>query len=390
MNKEIDTSKPSKGTSAWPCAGWNLRSTVFAKVEACCSGHHAGRSPCSFGLSATSQQYFSLRTNQYQPSATSRTNRLDSRGGRARSGMQGGSHSRCGLSGRQPRSMLMGEVEALWSMRTGEVAATTTADGRGSWADAVDADGRFGGGGRRRVEGWCGGCADADEDGVWGWQRQRQRGLERMGIRFQGWRRMDRVSDCRFHVTRNRSKSICTGDGIPLLEETDAVFASAAVVLEDDAKKALSPISFISRGWRRLLHPPPAPPCAAAARPRPPNGFARTAQSRGGVLHDDEVLMSAVAAAVTEELVEHHLAAVSLYLAGCCRGRGSARKGPATGLLLARGLAWISPWPRPRDRRRSPSSPPPLQRPAVAPQRRLRHHRSPPPRREKRRPPQPS
>jgi hypothetical protein len=47
--------------------------------------------PCSFGLSATSQQYFSLRTNQapatsqqyfslrtnqHQPSATSRTNRL--------------------------------------------------------------------------------------------------------------------------------------------------------------------------------------------------------------------------------------------------------------------------------------------------------------------------
>jgi hypothetical protein len=48
-------------------------------------------SPCSFGLSATSQQYFSLRTNQppatsqqyfslrtnqHQPSATSQTNRL--------------------------------------------------------------------------------------------------------------------------------------------------------------------------------------------------------------------------------------------------------------------------------------------------------------------------
>jgi hypothetical protein len=48
-------------------------------------------SPCSLGLSATSQQYFSLRTNQpsatsqqyfflitnqHQPSATSRTNRL--------------------------------------------------------------------------------------------------------------------------------------------------------------------------------------------------------------------------------------------------------------------------------------------------------------------------
>jgi hypothetical protein len=47
--------------------------------------------PCSFGLSATSQQYFSLRinqpsptsqqyfslrTNQHQPSATSRTNSL--------------------------------------------------------------------------------------------------------------------------------------------------------------------------------------------------------------------------------------------------------------------------------------------------------------------------
>jgi hypothetical protein len=49
------------------------------------------QAPCSFGLSATnqqyfslrtnqpsptSQQYFSLRTNQHQPSATSRTNRL--------------------------------------------------------------------------------------------------------------------------------------------------------------------------------------------------------------------------------------------------------------------------------------------------------------------------
>jgi hypothetical protein len=49
-------------------------------------------SACSFGLSATSQQYFSLttnqppvisqqyfslRTNQHQPSATSQTNRLD-------------------------------------------------------------------------------------------------------------------------------------------------------------------------------------------------------------------------------------------------------------------------------------------------------------------------
>jgi hypothetical protein len=48
-------------------------------------------SPCSFGLSATSQQYFSLRrnqpsatsqqyfslkTNQHQPSATSQSNRL--------------------------------------------------------------------------------------------------------------------------------------------------------------------------------------------------------------------------------------------------------------------------------------------------------------------------
>jgi hypothetical protein len=35
--------------------------------------------PCSFGLSATSQQYFSLRTNQHQPSATSQTNRLSHR-----------------------------------------------------------------------------------------------------------------------------------------------------------------------------------------------------------------------------------------------------------------------------------------------------------------------
>jgi hypothetical protein len=50
-----------------------------------------GDAPCSFDLSATSQQYFSLktnqppvtsqqyfsvRTNQHQPSATSQTNRL--------------------------------------------------------------------------------------------------------------------------------------------------------------------------------------------------------------------------------------------------------------------------------------------------------------------------
>jgi hypothetical protein len=59
--------------------------------------HAAGRSACSFGLSATSQQYFSLRTNQpratsqqyfslktnqHQPSATSQTNRLGVRGDR--------------------------------------------------------------------------------------------------------------------------------------------------------------------------------------------------------------------------------------------------------------------------------------------------------------------
>jgi hypothetical protein len=52
---------------------------------------HKKSSPCSFGLSATSQQYFSLRTNQplatsqqyfslktnqHQPSATSQTNML--------------------------------------------------------------------------------------------------------------------------------------------------------------------------------------------------------------------------------------------------------------------------------------------------------------------------
>jgi hypothetical protein len=55
------------------------------------SWHTTAVSPCSFVLSATSQQYFSLRTNQplaisqqyfslrtnqHQPSATSRTNRL--------------------------------------------------------------------------------------------------------------------------------------------------------------------------------------------------------------------------------------------------------------------------------------------------------------------------
>jgi hypothetical protein len=53
--------------------------------------HRMGLAPCSFGLSATSQQYFSLRTNQppttsqqyfslrtnqHQPSATSQPNRL--------------------------------------------------------------------------------------------------------------------------------------------------------------------------------------------------------------------------------------------------------------------------------------------------------------------------
>jgi hypothetical protein len=37
------------------------------------SGHFTAR---SFGLSATSQQYFSLRTNQHQPSTTSQTNML--------------------------------------------------------------------------------------------------------------------------------------------------------------------------------------------------------------------------------------------------------------------------------------------------------------------------
>jgi hypothetical protein len=61
----------------------------------CKSGYHfsdiQGRRACSLGLSATcqqyfslrtnqpptiSQQYFSLRTNQHQPSATSQTNRL--------------------------------------------------------------------------------------------------------------------------------------------------------------------------------------------------------------------------------------------------------------------------------------------------------------------------
>jgi hypothetical protein len=33
-------------------------------------------SPRSLGLSATNQQYFSLKTNQHQPSATSQPNRL--------------------------------------------------------------------------------------------------------------------------------------------------------------------------------------------------------------------------------------------------------------------------------------------------------------------------
>jgi hypothetical protein len=56
-----------------------------------CSEQSAVVTPCSFGLSATSQQYFSLRinqppptsqqyfslkTNQHQPSSTSRTNML--------------------------------------------------------------------------------------------------------------------------------------------------------------------------------------------------------------------------------------------------------------------------------------------------------------------------
>jgi hypothetical protein len=67
-----------------PCIGW---SRVLANLIATTDQ----RSPCSFGLSATSQhysslrtnqpptisqQYFSLRTNQYQPSATCQTNRL--------------------------------------------------------------------------------------------------------------------------------------------------------------------------------------------------------------------------------------------------------------------------------------------------------------------------
>jgi hypothetical protein len=45
-----------------------------------------------------------------------------------------------------------------------------------------------------------------------------------------------------------RNQTICTGDGIRLLEETYVVFPSAAGVLEEDAKKASRPISFISRG----------------------------------------------------------------------------------------------------------------------------------------------
>jgi hypothetical protein len=62
--------------------------TPYSKYE---TDSQAQQSPCSFGLAATSQQYFSLRTNQplatsqqcfslrtnqHQPSATSPTNRL--------------------------------------------------------------------------------------------------------------------------------------------------------------------------------------------------------------------------------------------------------------------------------------------------------------------------
>jgi hypothetical protein len=39
-------------------------------ASVCRSHRLPARSPCSFGLSATSQQYFCLRTNQHRPSAT--------------------------------------------------------------------------------------------------------------------------------------------------------------------------------------------------------------------------------------------------------------------------------------------------------------------------------
>jgi hypothetical protein len=78
------------------CARTNIKSCLFvsfpmATYMVTIMVLTLNRSPCSFGLSATSQQYFSLRinqppttsqqyfslrTNQHQPSATSQTNRL--------------------------------------------------------------------------------------------------------------------------------------------------------------------------------------------------------------------------------------------------------------------------------------------------------------------------
>jgi hypothetical protein len=79
----------SAGQREWvPVPWWLMDETAESNHH---RRAHPQLAPCSFGLSATSQQYFSLRTNQplatsqqyfslrtnqHQPSDTSRTNRL--------------------------------------------------------------------------------------------------------------------------------------------------------------------------------------------------------------------------------------------------------------------------------------------------------------------------
>jgi hypothetical protein len=84
---EIESTASSRGTARQ----WLLTTVHNLKLIEQIKHSSNGSPPCSFGLSATSQQYFflrtnqptaisqqyfSLRTNQHQPSATSQTNRL--------------------------------------------------------------------------------------------------------------------------------------------------------------------------------------------------------------------------------------------------------------------------------------------------------------------------
>jgi hypothetical protein len=68
------------------------------------------------------------------------------------------------------------------------------------------------------------------------------------------------------------------GTGIRLLEETNAVFPAAAGVLEEDAKKALRPISFVSSGIEEAP-PSSANPTTCCCRAHPTTSRA----PRGGV-----------------------------------------------------------------------------------------------------------